>query len=97
MDKKLEGTVNIDGLLMDVWYEFIDKDTIYCQSKEYNNYFFYTHYKSLTIQENLSWQEAHEAYCNYKANIIREVAKQESDIRVKNALLHRANTFHLEE
>lgn len=40
-------------------------------------------------------QEAHQAYCAYKANLITEVANKQTDLRLKNALLRRAETIHL--
>jgi hypothetical protein len=40
-------------------------------------------------------QEAHQAYCTYKANLITEIANQQTDLRLKNALLRRAETIHL--
>lgn len=41
--------------------------------------------------------EAHTKYCKVKANYFLEIAEHQSDLRIKNALIHRANTIHLEE
>ena len=42
-------------------------------------------------------QEAHDVYCAYKANLIKEIAEEQTDLRLKNALIERANTIHLVE
>jgi len=40
-------------------------------------------------------QEAHEVYCTYKANLIKEIAEEQTDLRIKNALIERANDLLL--
>jgi len=41
--------------------------------------------------------EAHEAYCKAKATYIIKVANQQTDVRIKSALLLRASEIHLQE
>lgn len=40
-------------------------------------------------------QDAHKIYCTYKANLIIDLAKEEIDLRIVNALIERANSIHL--
>lgn len=42
-------------------------------------------------------QEAHKEYCKIKALYIKEIAEEQFDLRLKNALINRANRIHLEE
>ena len=42
-------------------------------------------------------QEAHDVYCLYKADLIKKIAEEQTDIRIKNALIERANRINLEE
>ena len=42
-------------------------------------------------------EEAHNAYCIYKAKVIIEVANKQTDVRIKSALLIRASEIHLQE
>jgi len=41
--------------------------------------------------------EAHEAYCKVKSKYITEIANQQTDVRIKSALLLRASEIHLQE
>jgi len=54
-------------------------------------------YKDINLGRYVIEQEAHEAYCTYKANLIKEIAEEQTDLRLKNALIERANTIHLVE
>jgi len=41
--------------------------------------------------------DAHEAYCLHKAELLLTLANLQEDVRIKNALIERANTIHLEK
>jgi len=51
--------------------------------------------KTVNLGHFKTEDEAHIAYCKYKTELILNEAKTESDLRLKNALINRANTIHL--
>lgn len=53
--------------------------------------------KTINLGRYSTEQEAHEVYCTYKANLIKKIAYEQTDVRIKNALITRANTIHLVE
>ena len=53
--------------------------------------------KNITLGYFNTEKEAHEAYCKAKAEYIIEVANQQTDVRIKSALLLRASEIHLQE
>lgn len=46
-----DGIVDIDNRKLEVFFHFIDEDTILCKDKHNLEFIFYTHYKSLIYED----------------------------------------------